>query len=47
MGLAAAPRVARQGSRGPTAIPREVPADVLPEPCLADDEVVVKKRALK
>ena len=38
-GLATIPRVAKQGSGGPTA--------VLVEPCPAGDVVVVKKRALK
>ena len=46
-GLATAPGVARQGSRGPAAVLEEVPAAVLAEPHPAGDVVVVKKRALK
>ena len=46
-GLATIPGVARWGSRGPAAVPAEVPAAVLAEPYPAGDEVVVKKRALK
>ena len=44
-GLAASPRVARHSFSGSAAAPTEVPA--LSEPHPAEDEVVVKKRALK
>ena len=46
-GLAIIPKVAKQGSGGPAAVPAEVPATVLVRPHPADDEVVVQKRALK
>ena len=46
-GLATIPKVARQGSRGPAAVPAEVPVAVLADPHPAGDKVVVKKRALK
>ena len=44
-GLAASPGVARCSFGGPAAAPTEVPT--LLEPCPAEDEVLVKKRALK
>ena len=44
-GLAASPRVARCSFGEPAAAPTEVPAPS--KPCPAEDEVLVKKRALK
>ena len=44
-GLVASPRVARCSFGGPAAAPTEVPAPLEPHP--AEDEVLVKKRALK
>ena len=44
-GLGASPRVARHSFGGPAAAPTEVPAPLEPRP--AEDEVLIKKRALK
>ena len=44
--LEASPRVARCHFGG-SPVPEAQPVPVLPEHCPADDEVVVKKRALK